>query len=251
MSVSALADELRSPTADDPLVAVTFDDGFASVARNAAPLLAARGLGATVFCVAGHSAAERLAERPRGSFRLARSCPPSEIAELAAAGIEIGSHGFSHHPQRRRRASRWSWRCLARAPSWSASQAPRCAPTRIPTVPSRIRISVGSWSRRTTRHARRASRTCAEARRARAPARRRALRSPARAPAARRGRVARGLSRRAPTRLPRAARLSYGLRDDVRTVILAGGLGPWDIESHGPSRRGGGAARRLDCCGRH
>src|SRR5262249_55751929 len=35
-------------------VALTFDDGFASVVEHAAPLLHERGLRATVFCVTGH-----------------------------------------------------------------------------------------------------------------------------------------------------------------------------------------------------
>ena len=54
LSVAALAEELAAPTGDERLVAFTFDDGFASVARHAAPVLSAHGVGATVFCVAGH-----------------------------------------------------------------------------------------------------------------------------------------------------------------------------------------------------
>ena len=54
LTISGLAACLRDGTLPARAVALTFDDGCASVARTAAPLLAERGLTATVFCVAGH-----------------------------------------------------------------------------------------------------------------------------------------------------------------------------------------------------
>jgi peptidoglycan/xylan/chitin deacetylase (PgdA/CDA1 family) len=76
---------------DEPCVAITFDDGFASVVENAAPALLERGLPATVFCVAGHlGGANDWPGEPPPQRRLASA------AELAACGIEIGSHGMTH-----------------------------------------------------------------------------------------------------------------------------------------------------------
>jgi peptidoglycan/xylan/chitin deacetylase (PgdA/CDA1 family) len=98
VTVSELADTLRSGPIQQRTVAITFDDGFASVARVAAPLLEERRLRATVFCVAGHLGGtsdwpSALPDAPR--HELARA---DELAELARAGWEIGCHGMTHAP---------------------------------------------------------------------------------------------------------------------------------------------------------
>ena len=54
LTLDRLAEELGAGGPGEPSVALTFDDGFASVAEEAAPMLAERGIPATVFCVAGH-----------------------------------------------------------------------------------------------------------------------------------------------------------------------------------------------------
>lgn len=95
--VSELAARLRAG-ADPSGVAITFDDGFASVARVAAPLLAERGLPATVFCVAGHLGGRSdwpSAHPDAPTVDLARA---DELAELAGLGWEIGCHGMMHAP---------------------------------------------------------------------------------------------------------------------------------------------------------
>ena len=98
VTISELAQELASPTSDDRLLAITFDDGFASIAEHAAPLLAARGLPATVFCVAGHIGGRNdWAGNLAGGFE-SRLLSAEQIAALASEGIEIGSHGFAHAP---------------------------------------------------------------------------------------------------------------------------------------------------------
>jgi peptidoglycan/xylan/chitin deacetylase (PgdA/CDA1 family) len=98
VSVSELVRELSSPTSGERLVALTFDDAFASVARYAAPILASRGVTATVFCVAGHIGGRNdWASDPAGRLD-APLASTDEIAALASAGIEIGSHGFTHLP---------------------------------------------------------------------------------------------------------------------------------------------------------
>lgn len=98
LTVAQLADRLRAGTLDRPAVAVTFDDGIASVARVAAPLLVERGLPATVFCVAGHVGG--VSDWPSalpGSARL-ELADADELAALARAGFEIGAHGLMHAP---------------------------------------------------------------------------------------------------------------------------------------------------------
>ena len=84
LNVSALVQELSEPTGAERLVAFTFDDGFSSVARHAAPILSSYGVSATVFCVAGHvGRTERLADRPAGWTRVpagvGRRDPPTRV----------------------------------------------------------------------------------------------------------------------------------------------------------------------------
>lgn len=98
VGVSELVAELASPTGAERLVALTFDDGFASVARNAAPVLASHGLTATVFCVPGHLGGRNdWASDPTGGYD-SPLVTAEELQALAAAGVEIGSHGFAHLP---------------------------------------------------------------------------------------------------------------------------------------------------------
>ncbi|HTU84417.1 MAG TPA: polysaccharide deacetylase family protein [Solirubrobacteraceae bacterium] len=75
-------------------VTITIDDGFADAAENACPALAAYGLPATLFIPTAYVGATSGwlpgddAWRPMCSWR--------EIAEIARAGFEIGSHGHLH-----------------------------------------------------------------------------------------------------------------------------------------------------------
>lgn len=85
------------PEGTKTVVAITFDDAFLSVAKNATPILKKYRLPAGIFVVAGN-----LGKRPRWKIR--HSCPDKyeivmnkeQIAELHRAGFEIGSHTFSH-----------------------------------------------------------------------------------------------------------------------------------------------------------
>jgi peptidoglycan/xylan/chitin deacetylase (PgdA/CDA1 family) len=98
LTVRELGERLRSGTLPDRAVAITFDDGLASVARIAAPLLRERGLTATVFCVAGRlGGSSDWPTQPPDKLRLPLATA-AELAELAADGFEIGSHGWSHTP---------------------------------------------------------------------------------------------------------------------------------------------------------
>jgi peptidoglycan/xylan/chitin deacetylase (PgdA/CDA1 family) len=73
-------------------VVLTFDDGFADFHDAALPLLRRYGFTATLFVTTGWIA--------NGAGTAARSRPPrmlswSQLAEVAAAGVEVGAH--SHH----------------------------------------------------------------------------------------------------------------------------------------------------------
>jgi peptidoglycan/xylan/chitin deacetylase (PgdA/CDA1 family) len=99
VTVSQLPQLMREPEGER-LVALTFDDGFASVGEHAAPSLSARALTATVFCVAGHlGGTNDWRSAPPAGFS-APLLSPAQVEGLARAGFEIGSHGFTHAPVR-------------------------------------------------------------------------------------------------------------------------------------------------------
>lgn len=100
VSVSQLANDLRRGSVSPRTVAITFDDGIASVARVAAPLLAERGLVATVFCVAGHLGGYSDWTSARSTAPTLELARAEELAELTGEGWEIGCHGMAHVPLR-------------------------------------------------------------------------------------------------------------------------------------------------------
>jgi peptidoglycan/xylan/chitin deacetylase (PgdA/CDA1 family) len=81
-------------------VAFSFDDGYADIA-TAAPLFQERGMRCTVFCVAGYLGG--VSDWPTLPARAPRLplATAAQLAELAAAGFEIGSHGIEHSPLHR------------------------------------------------------------------------------------------------------------------------------------------------------
>src|SRR5262249_7351283 len=98
VTIRELVADLRSGESRGSTGAICFDDAFASVVRHAAPRLVARAMKATIFCVAGCLGGTNAwpSQRDAGTTRdLARA---DELAELAAAGFEIGSHGVDHAP---------------------------------------------------------------------------------------------------------------------------------------------------------
>jgi peptidoglycan/xylan/chitin deacetylase (PgdA/CDA1 family) len=81
----------------EPLVALTFDDGYADFLTAALPALAAAQASATLYPSVGHLGghANWLGAAATDFGRL---LTPGQLAEVAAAGIEIGSHSLIHHP---------------------------------------------------------------------------------------------------------------------------------------------------------
>ncbi|NKQ56056.1 polysaccharide deacetylase family protein [Amycolatopsis sp. K13G38] len=75
------------------LVGLTFDDGYADFLSNALPVLERHDFTATVFVIAGRLGGTNDwdPEGPRKKLLTGK-----EIRQVAAAGIEIGCHGWSH-----------------------------------------------------------------------------------------------------------------------------------------------------------
>lgn len=98
LTLSELVEAASRNEVPERAVAITFDDGCASVARFAAPLLAERGLCATVFCVSGHLGGATDWPTQPASVPVFELATGTELEELASLGIEIGSHGVEHFP---------------------------------------------------------------------------------------------------------------------------------------------------------
>lgn len=98
VTVSELAERLRTGVVSLPTVAITFDDGMASVARVAAPMLVERKLPGTIFCVAGHVGGASDWETARPGSPPLELAGADELATLAEHGFELGCHGMTHAP---------------------------------------------------------------------------------------------------------------------------------------------------------
>ena len=84
-----------------PRVAITFDDGYADNHSHALPLLAARQMTATFFLTAGFLEREdgvvaRLAETWDTTVEELDPLSWSQVQEMRAAGMSVGSHTWSH-----------------------------------------------------------------------------------------------------------------------------------------------------------
>jgi peptidoglycan/xylan/chitin deacetylase (PgdA/CDA1 family) len=74
------------------LVGLTFDDGYADFATTAVPILRDHGFTATVYVLAGRFGGSN--EWDTGPRRTL--IDRAQVLEVAAAGMEIGSHGLTH-----------------------------------------------------------------------------------------------------------------------------------------------------------
>lgn len=75
--------------------ALTFDDGYESVYKHAAPALLERGMRATVFVVADAIGEVNQWDRKAGD-RTERIMSAKQVRDLASCGFEIGSHTLTH-----------------------------------------------------------------------------------------------------------------------------------------------------------
>ena len=97
VTLSALVNAMTRGGALPPQpVAITFDDGFADTHENALPCLSRAGFPATVYVVAGAIGGTSRWLHPEGEGDR-RILSWSQLAELAAEGIECGAHGMTHH----------------------------------------------------------------------------------------------------------------------------------------------------------
>ena len=91
VGISALVKAMRAGR-QRGLVGITFDDGYLSVLEAALPQLQRRGFGATAYIISGRlGRTNEWDEGPSWPLMTAR-----QVRELAAAGIEIGSHAATH-----------------------------------------------------------------------------------------------------------------------------------------------------------
>jgi peptidoglycan/xylan/chitin deacetylase (PgdA/CDA1 family) len=91
VSISTLVDAMRAGR-QRGLVGITFDDGYVSVLDTAVPELARYGFGATAYIISDRlGGTNEWDEGPTWPLLSADG-----VRELAAAGIEIGSHAATH-----------------------------------------------------------------------------------------------------------------------------------------------------------
>jgi len=88
-------DSPGAPAADRPAVVVTFDDGYASLARHAFPVLADLGFRALVFVITDYVGRENTWDVQYGWRRFAH-LDWDELGRWRERGVEVHSHGATH-----------------------------------------------------------------------------------------------------------------------------------------------------------
>jgi peptidoglycan/xylan/chitin deacetylase (PgdA/CDA1 family) len=91
VGIGTLVDAMHARR-ESGLVGITFDDGYANVLEAAVPELQRHGFTASMFIISGRlGGLNEWDEGPRWPLMSA-----SQVAELAAVGMEIGSHSATH-----------------------------------------------------------------------------------------------------------------------------------------------------------
>ncbi len=82
--------------ADGPAVAITFDDGYASVIQQALPILAAEHVPATLFSIGGRRGSDNRWPSQWASVPTMPLADDRALREWLAAGMAVGAHTWSH-----------------------------------------------------------------------------------------------------------------------------------------------------------
>lgn len=98
VTLDRIAEQAQNGDLRPSTVAISIDDGFASVADHAAPLLVEAGVPATFFCVAGRLGGFNDFRGQRPGVPRRPLAGAAALADLVAERIEIGSHGMAHAP---------------------------------------------------------------------------------------------------------------------------------------------------------
>lgn len=93
-----LTEALRQGDVPARAVVVTFDDALAAAVREARPRLAAAGIRAAFYCVAGHLGGKSDWPSRKSDSPVRPLATAEDLRALAVEGHEIGSHGWSHAP---------------------------------------------------------------------------------------------------------------------------------------------------------
>ncbi len=88
--------EGEEAAASRPVVVLTFDDGYRDFYDNVFPVLKTRRLPAAIFVIPEFIEGRVEPERYRGRGELSRPLTWEMLAEMAAAGITVGSHSLTH-----------------------------------------------------------------------------------------------------------------------------------------------------------
>ena len=97
VTLDACADWLAGTTSHPPRTAViTFDDGYASVATRALPVLQRHRVPATVFVIAGRIGADNQWPGQWPSIGSAPLVDAGALRELTSAGVALGCHSLTH-----------------------------------------------------------------------------------------------------------------------------------------------------------
>lgn len=143
LPVRPLSEALAALPAGRPAVALTFDDGYRSQLRVAAPVLAQYGFVATLFVTTGAVGQPDYAGQPGFAASAPAGDPPltwAELRQLQAQGWRIEAHGHSHRPLAGRPAAE-------QAAELRQSRAAVAA--HLGRVPELFAFPYGSYDRRT------------------------------------------------------------------------------------------------------
>ena len=100
-------EQLLALAPDTPAVALTFDDGFANFATEAAPLLRQEGFAVTLFVVTGHVGGDnRWSGRQDPGIPVLPLLDWEALGRLQETGVTLGAHTRSHPRLTRLEAAR-------------------------------------------------------------------------------------------------------------------------------------------------